>query len=212
MYILDEMDWLSESEEASIHSIISRLDTDGIAEIAVVTLSDCGPDKTAFRKSLFDTWGIGHKDDNDGLLILVCWYAGDPARRSVEQVYGPGLNGLLSAAKTDQVAQEQFVPAFRKVEPGTGLVAMVREYERLLRNQDGSVNLFDSAIQSIKKNSQTLLFIAAFIGVIVLQWGVNKFAPEWVREFFSRDSGSGSDGGGFDGGHSDGGGGSSTRF
>lgn len=211
-YILDEMDWLAESQEASINSIISRLDNEGIAEIAVVTLNDCGSDKKAFRKSLFDTWGIGHKDDNDGLLILVCWYAGDPALRSVEQLYGPGLNGVLNSTQTDQVAQDKFVPAFQRAGPGAGLVAMVKEYNVLLRNQGGSANLFASAIQSLKRNGEALLFILGFIVVILFQWGVDKFAPESVRERFRRDYDGGSDSGGFDGGSSGGGGGSSTRF
>src|SRR5512139_3522403 len=83
-YIYDELDWLTPEQEGNINSVVQKLDQDGVAEIALVTLDDCGLDKQSFRKSLFDRWGIGHADDNDGLLILVCWYGGDASRRSVE--------------------------------------------------------------------------------------------------------------------------------
>ncbi len=209
-YVLDELDWLTSKQEDGLNSMITRLDNDGVAEVAVVTLNNCGSDKEAFRKSLFDTWGIGHKDDNDGLLILVCWYDGDTSRRSVEQLYGPGLKWILTSQLTDQTAQENFVPAFQQGKPGDGLVGMVRDYNVLLRTQKGSENFFTSTVQSLKKNSEAILFILIFVAMIVLQWGVNRFVPESIRKQFRREGDN--DRGGFDGGRSDGGGGNSTRF
>ena len=52
VYILDELDWLTEEQESAIDSILRGLDNDEIAEIALVTLDDCGTDKQSFRKSL----------------------------------------------------------------------------------------------------------------------------------------------------------------
>jgi uncharacterized protein len=135
-YIHDELNWLTNDQETEINSIIQLLDNDGLAEIGVVTLNDCGTDKLAFRKSLFDTWGIGHADNNDGLLILVCWYGGDKSRRSVEQLYGPGLNGILSSDKTDQIVQDYFIPAFQQEHPGEGVLAMVSAYEKMFRGDN----------------------------------------------------------------------------
>ena len=80
--VLDTLDWLDSIQESRINSINHQLDEDGIAQIAVVTLDDCGEDPQRFRNQLFRTWGIGHADDNDGLLILACWYGGDESRRT----------------------------------------------------------------------------------------------------------------------------------
>jgi uncharacterized membrane protein YgcG len=144
-YILDQLDWLSADQEANINSIIQRLDHDGPAEIAVVTLDNCGSDKQAFRKSLFDTWGIGHVDDNDGLLVLVCWYGGDSSRRSVEQLYGPELKEILTSNQTGGTIQQYFVPAFQAGKPGEGLVGMVRTYNALLRTSMNPTSSRNSA-------------------------------------------------------------------
>lgn len=132
-FILDTLDWLTPEQEAEINIINKKLDQEGIAQIAVVTLNDCGTDKKRFRHELFNTWGIGHANDNDGLLILVCWYGGDKSRRSVEQEVGYGLESTLLGTLTDRVAKEQFIPAFDTNHPGEGLVAMLREYNSMLR-------------------------------------------------------------------------------
>ena len=215
-YVVDELDWLTGKDEARINAIVSGLDNDGVAEIAVVTLNDCGADKEAFRKELFDTWGIGHADDDDGLLILVCWYGGDESRRSVEQLYGPGLSRALSSSKTDQIAQENLVSAFRLNRPGDGLVEMVKAYDALLRNPMASNDFFTSAItywKSMDGGSQVLLGMIVVVLIISIK-----------ERFFSSSRGGNSNGErypydresggsvGDSGGGSDGGDGSSTRF
>ncbi len=131
--VLDTLDWLTPSQESEINTINQKLDQDGIAQIAVVTLDDCGEDKQKFRNELFRTWGIGHADDNDGLLIMVCWHGGDQSRRSIEQETGYGLEATLPDILTGRIVDEEFIPAFQSNRPGDGLVAMVKRYDDILR-------------------------------------------------------------------------------
>lgn len=121
-YVLDALDWLDVRQEAEITSIASGLDKEGLAEIFVVTLDDCGGDKVNYRKQVFNEWGMGHAD-KDGLLILVCWYGGEKSRRSVEQEFDGGLGNILSSSITDQTAKDYFVSEFNNGSPGKGLVA-----------------------------------------------------------------------------------------
>lgn len=211
MYILDELGWLTDAQERNINNTIVALDRDGLAEIAVVTLNNCGSDKEAFRKSLFNSWGIGHTDDNDGLLILVCWYEGDSSRRSVEQVYGPGLNGILSSEKTAQIAQDEFVPSFQADKPGDGLVDIVIRYDMLLRGQAGSSNPLESIVRFFTEN-EVIQLILMLLVIGIVTWGFDKFVPQSFREHFRRDDDGSNSASGFGGGSSSGGGGSSTRF
>lgn len=132
-FVLDTLDWLTPEQEAEINSINKNLDHDGIAQIAVVTLDDCGTDKKTFRHDLFNAWGIGHADTNDGVLILVCWYDGDKSRRSVEQEVGYGLEDILPPTLTDETVQKYFAPAFQQDQPGNGLMKMVSQYDKLVK-------------------------------------------------------------------------------
>lgn len=210
-YIYDELDWLTPEQEGNINSVVQKLDQDGVAEIAVVTLDDCGPDKQSFRKSLFDQWGIGHADDNDGLLILVCWYGGDASRRSVEQLYGPGLNSKLASGTSDRVAETNFVPAFKSGRPGDGLFAMIQSYNILLRVTAPARTPFDSTVGFLTSLPEWTKLILGLLVILAVQWAFGRFIPEsWREHWRQRDV---SDrGGSFGGGRSDGGGGSSTRF
>ena len=213
-YVLDELDWLTSDQETELNSIIQGLDNDRVTEIAVVTLNDCGTDKQTFRKSLFNTWGIGHTDDNDGLLILVCWYGGDKTRRSVEQEYGPGLADSLSPGATDRVVQENFIPSFQSDQPGVGLMEMVKRYNFALRSSESSRS--NTGIY-ILIGVSLFLVLTIFLIVKLVRARGNKSRGRSMRDsgwFVNDGGGSGSDGGGggFDGGSSDGGGGSSSDF
>lgn len=137
--VLDTLDWLDAVQESRINAINNQLDQDGIAQIAVVTLDNCGDDPQQFRNALFRSWGIGHADDNDGLLILACWYGGDESRRTLEQETGFGLEGVLPDILTSRVARNYFVPAFQEDRPGEGLLDMVQQYDSILRENGETV-------------------------------------------------------------------------
>ena len=157
--VLDTLDWLTPSQENEINAINQKLDQDGIAQLAVVTLNDCGDDKQKFRNELFRAWGIGHTDDNDGLLILVCWYGGNQSRRSIEQETGYGLEGTLPDILTGRIVDDEFTPAFQSNHPGDGLVAMVKQYNEILRK---GIEVTTTA--PLDKN--LAFFIIGFLGFI----------------------------------------------
>src|SRR5688500_10211502 len=73
-YVLDTLNWLSESQEQEINTIARQLNAEGEAQIYVVALNDCGGDKTQYRREIFNTWNIGTQKKDGGVLILVCWY------------------------------------------------------------------------------------------------------------------------------------------
>ena len=207
-YILDTLNWLTTKQEEQITIVISQLEKDGLAVIAVVTLNDCGTNKQQFRKKLFASWGIGN-NDKDGLLILVCWYDGDQSRRSVEQEYGAGLGKILSSKITDQIAQEQFVPAFQRDHPGNGLIAMVQKYDTVIRK--GPIASNTSSTTNSGNDWLFLILIAAIL-LILAQKGGN-----WWASNNDQDSGGGyfNDRENYQGGDRDSGGsggGSSTKF
>src|SRR5262245_13015701 len=164
--ILDRLDWLTPFQESQINSINRRLDEEGIAQFAVVTLDDCGEDPQRFRNELFRSWGIGHVDDNDGLLILVCWYGGDAARRSLEQETGYGLEGPLPDILTSRVVDEIFIPAFQDDQPGAGLVAMVREYDRILRGDETQGPTSSPSFPSDNTNTPYAWLVIALLGSV----------------------------------------------
>jgi len=211
VYILDTLNWLTAEQEERITTIASRLDKAGLAVIAVVTLDDCSDNKLQFRLDLFYSWGIGHPD-KDGLLILACWYDGDKSRRSVEQQYGAGLGNILSGKITDQIAQEEFVPAFQQDHPGEGLVDMVVKYNTVIRK--GPVTSNPSSASSSNTGLYIIIIIIALLlGLVQKQFGLVSNSDR--DTYWEKDPNSGGrdrNSRARDRDSSDGGGGSSTKF
>ncbi len=164
-FILDTLDWLDAVQESHINTINRQLDQEGIAQIAVVTLNDCGEDPQKFRNDLFRAWGIGHADDNDGLLILACWYGGDQSLRTLEQETGFGLEGVLPDILTSRVARDTFVPAFQEDHPGEGLLGMVQRYDSILRGS-GETSPEPTPVSDSNIDSGLAWFITGVLGLI----------------------------------------------
>jgi uncharacterized protein len=225
-YVLDTLDWLSGPQETEINTIVSKLDNDGLAEIAVVTLNDCGNDKQKFRNDLFRNWGIGHANDNDGLLILICWYNGNKETRSLEQEVGYGLEGTIPDLLTSKIAT-QYVGAALKTDisqdlitqsggkAGEALVATVKAYDSIIRG---------NMPEELKNKNYSgifiliiLIIIIAIVFLIFLVSVLNISGGSYGGGYYSgssRSGGGGSNSGSFGsfGGGSSGGGGSSTSI
>jgi uncharacterized membrane protein YgcG len=206
-YILDTLDWLSSSQGEDLNTIVHKLHQDGIAEVFVITLDDCGTDKRTFRKTILQNWGIGYANNNNGLLILVCWYGGDASRRSVEQEFGTGLNGVLSGEITDRVAQEQFIPSFQNEHPGDGLLGMVIYYDAMLRSPKEAPQPTQSSSSSF--NPFYVFLFGGFIVIFIISYFVDrKGGATSDGRYYGGDYGGGGDSGSGGGGDS----GSSTSF
>jgi uncharacterized membrane protein YgcG len=132
-YVLDTLNWLSESQEQEINTIARQLDSEGKAQIYVATVDNCGIDKTQYRRNIFNAWKIGTQKSNGGLLIMVCWYSGDKSRRSIEVKTDPKMQIIIPDTVTAKIAENNFVSAFKANQPGAGLVKMVMIFDDVIR-------------------------------------------------------------------------------
>jgi uncharacterized protein len=88
------------------------------AEVAVVTV-DTVPDGDVDRAAveLFEAWGVGRKDRDNGVLIL-CAVRDKRIRIEV----GYGLEAVLPDARTGRIIDTKMLPAFRRGDLSAGLV------------------------------------------------------------------------------------------
>ena len=201
-YVLDTLNWLSESQEQEINTIARQLDSENKAQIFVATLDDCGSNKTQYRRDIFNTWKIGTQKSDGGLLILVCWYGGDKSRRSVEVKTDEKMQKVIPDAVTATTAENNFVPAFKENQPGTGLVKMVMAFDNVIRNEKSAST--SSALASWVSENMIWILFGVIMFLLMIDW-----KRIWRGEGFGWVSGNG-DGGDYGSGGD--GGGSSTSF
>lgn len=98
------------------------------AQVAVVAVESIGQTPVFdFAQQLFVKWGVGSKERNDGLLVLLV-----KDRRTVRLHTGYGLEGVLPDVLCKRIQREFMVPAFKQGNYGAGLLAGLTEIDRVL--------------------------------------------------------------------------------
>ncbi|UKN02920.1 TPM domain-containing protein [Paracrocinitomix mangrovi] len=127
--ISDEANILSDSLTSVIDSIIGMHEKATTNQLAIVIVDSIGfQDSHQFGTDLFNEWGIGQKNKDNGFLMLIIMSA-----RRVEFVTGFGTQHLISDNDCVKIIDNSMVPLFRegKYEAGvsSGLKAVINTLE-----------------------------------------------------------------------------------
>lgn len=122
-FVNDSADILTSAEENTITEIAEALERDTDSEIAVVTVRTVKPQTIEeYSVKLFSKWGIGKRDKNNGVLLLV-----SVDDREVKIEVGYGLEGILPDGKCGEIIRRYIIPEFKNGHYGDGIIAGVSE-------------------------------------------------------------------------------------
>jgi uncharacterized protein len=116
---------------ARLNSTIGEVERTSGVEMAVVvikSLDGLSVDEAAVK--LFELWGIGKKDKDNGLLLL--WSTGD---RRVRVEVGYGLEGALPDGKVGAILDTYVIPRFKAGDFDQGILDGVDALLRVARNE-----------------------------------------------------------------------------
>jgi uncharacterized protein len=117
---------------AELNATIGDLARTTGAEMAVVVIGSLdGLSVEEAAERLFNLWGIGKKDKDNGLLFL--WSTGD---REVRVEVGYGLEGTLPDGKVGAILDTYVIPFFRAGQFNEGVVAGVNALISAARNEE----------------------------------------------------------------------------
>lgn len=103
--------------------------------IVVLTIPGLqGEDLSAYANRVFSQWGVGQRDVDNGVLILVA-----AAERQVRFEVGRGIEDRLPDVLCRRIQQEVTVPHFKDGRFGPGLVLTVGAIEQALDAAPGAV-------------------------------------------------------------------------
>jgi uncharacterized protein len=129
-YISDPDDYLRPDEEAAINQILAALEDSSSAQVAVALLASIGAENPKdFATRLFQHWGIGQAQTDNGLLILSVL---DQRRTEFETGYG--LEAVLPDAYCYRIGMQELVPYFKEEQYGQGLLAAVKAIAEILQD------------------------------------------------------------------------------
>lgn len=208
IYVQDYAGIVSPEIESEILRLGSELDQKTTAQLVVVTVDSLeGIPREDYALNLFRTWGIGNKEKNNGVLLLIALNE----RQSRIEV-GYGLEGALPDGKTGRIQDDYLIPYFKEEDYNGGIyntyVALAGEiageYQTTLSG-DFPVPQTASQTQSLPPWA-TAVIVVGIILLIYLDFRFLGGMLTWMLLSSFRGGGRGGGGGGFGGGSSGGGG------
>lgn len=180
----DFAELLSPDQRARLRADLDQLERETSAEVAVVTLSSLnGRSVEEYATGLFNAWGIGKAERDNGVLVLVS--RGDRAMR-IEVGYG--LEGILPDGLAGALIRETFLPRFREERYADGVlegtarvVGIVRRHETVTDEQRAA---YAAAAAEAGKSWGMAAFMAIFIGVGAFTAGTALGAKVVVQALF----------------------------
>ena len=151
-YVNDAAGLLSPETKQYIIDVNKKLKKASGTQVVVVTVPDMGGAALEdYATTLFRKYGIGDKQKNNGLLLLLAL-----KERKFRIEVGYGLEGVLNDAKTGRIQDEYMIPHFKNGEWDVGIRngfnALVQEIQKeygtsvASETPDAVTDIFDAAL------------------------------------------------------------------
>ncbi len=158
---------------AAINRLGADVERNSSAQVFVVTVNDTGGSAKDYATRLFNEWGIGTEQEDNGVLIILAFF---PQRR-IEIETGYGVEGLLPDSKVGRI-RDEFTPLltagnygeglYRMADAVGGVIAGSGEFSGGLWGED-DIALFVAIV---------IIFIIVFFGMVALAGSVSSVLRE----------------------------------
>ena len=127
-FVTDNANMIGPVYEAKIIELAKQIENNNTVKIAVITVESLeGESKEMYAVNLFNQAGIGKKDRDNGLLILVA-----KQEREYRFEIGYGLEGIIGDSMKVNIGDTIIVPNFRNGDYGKGIYESLVVIEELL--------------------------------------------------------------------------------
>lgn len=171
-FVTDPGDIIDEADEAALNHRLAVFRDSLQVEIAVVVLpaydDDAYGSAREFAHELFNTWGIGDRETNRGLLIqlITC-----DEQREITFETGYGLEGELTDGLCKLIQTRRMIPLMKNGGYGPGLLSSLEEVRKVLTKESTlEAEEADEKAQKIAENERlikTIAFIWWALGLAV---------------------------------------------
>lgn len=135
-WVCDPDAFLSSLEQTQLHDLLDRINTKASVQCALVVLTDVpngGKHLSRFRSfgtSLFNSWGVGSAEHNNGVLVLLFQEA-----RRLEIVTGNGMSAALPDRWLSDMQLRLMVPHLKAGNHAAALTAGIEAIEQQLHSK-----------------------------------------------------------------------------
>ena len=127
--VVDDAHILAPEQVAALDAKLTALQTTTGHQLVVATIADLGGYPIEdYSYQLGRAWGVGAKQKNDGLLLVIA-----PKDRKVRVEAGPGLQGTVTDALSSVIINTQIAPKFKAGDYAGGINAGIDQLATLIQ-------------------------------------------------------------------------------
>ena len=173
--VVDNTGTLSPTEINSLNSKLISFSNSTSNQIVVVVVGDlCGYDPSSFAFEVGETWGVGQKEFDNGIVVLVK-PTGGKGQRHTFIATGYGLEGAIPDATAKLIIENEMIPNFKKGNIYGGIDAATNTLMSLAKGEFDS----NAYAKRHKKSVWPLIFgplIFVLIFFLLMYRNVNAYA------------------------------------
>jgi len=131
-YVNDYSNILTSTEYDRLDAICRELEAANSAEMAIVIIDSLDNWTIEdFAQELFETWGIGKAESDNGILILIAYYD-----REWRVHIGYGIEGVIPDTLARRIMENELVPEFRAGDYGQGLINAATQFKNVISGEE----------------------------------------------------------------------------
>lgn len=157
------LNFLNASEAASIESKLEAFSRETSNQIVVVVIDDLnGMDPASYATQVGTEWGVGKKEANNGIVVLLV-----PNSHDLFIAVGYGLEGAIPDLATKKIREEEMNPYLKS---GENYTAIDNGIDKLMALAKGEINVKDYAYESRgpdRRKDTLMIIITIVIGLII---------------------------------------------
>ena len=161
--VVDGANILSPETEAALTAKLATLETQSQRQFVIATIADLeGYEVSDYGYQLGRHWGIGNKDRNDGVILLVA-----PNERKVNISVGYGVEPVLTDALSGTIIRNDITPRFKDGDFNGGVTAGADAIIRQLTLPPEEAQAIAAAATENEESSGTFGTVIFWIFVIL---------------------------------------------
>lgn len=155
---VNDFENILDNDEA-LEQLLTQFEKDTSVEIVIVTTPDFqGSTIEDYSSKLFEAWGIGKKDVDNGLLIVV-----SSSQKQSRFEVGYGLEGILPDSLTGRIQDEYMIPYFKEGNYSKGISEGVLATIGIVQKDPSVISKLNTTNDYKNISVDSIAFIILFI-------------------------------------------------
>jgi len=161
---------LNTSSVFQIDTLLSSLENKTSVQVAVVAVKSIGEeDLFEFAQNLFTTWGIGNKEKDNGLLVLLV-----KDKHEIRFHTGSGVEGVLPDITCKRIQRDYMVPEFKNNDYDAGMLSGLQQVSKILTDPSYAEELMKPEENESSSYTGFVSFLSFFAAPFLLIYFVIK--------------------------------------